>query len=194
MLHCTKEIQVNPQIENSYSDIADKARGRYEDVVKGARQRTEKVAGRITSTKKPVKTISRFGVKLSNVSHQTTSKLLKKQTKMVEAQIDALAGRLKAAADATDLRDLVKTQIRLIPENTSRFADDAREAFGIVKVAGGEIKELVKDTVEELRGRKPVAKKTPAHKKTAAKAKKPAVESPETTAESAETTADEIAA
>lgn len=170
---------MNPQIENSFTEIADKARGRFEDALKGARQSTERAAGRITKTKKPVKTISRLGVKLSGVSHQTASKLLKQQTKLVEAQIDALAGRLKAAADATDLRDLLKTQIRLIPENTSRFADDAREAFGIVKGAGSEIRELVKGTVSELKGQKPVARKAPATKVPASKAPAaPVVEPP----------------
>ncbi len=115
---------MNLQIENSMSEIAQKARGRYEDAVKGARQRTEKAAGRVSKGKKPVKTISRLGLKLSGVSHRTANKLWKQQTRLVEGQIDAVAGRLKAAADAEDLRDLLKTQIELIPENTGRFADD----------------------------------------------------------------------
>ena len=52
MLHCTKEIPVNLRIENSISEIAQKARGRYEDAVKGARQSTEKAAGRVSKGKK----------------------------------------------------------------------------------------------------------------------------------------------
>jgi len=171
---------MNLHIENSMSEIAQKARGRYEDAVKGARQSTEKAAGRLSKSKKPVKTISRLGLKLSGVSHRTANKLWKQQTKMVEGQIDAVAGRLKAAADAADLRDLVKTQIELIPENTGRFADEAREAFKIVKGAGGEIRELVKGTVGELRGEKPVARKATARKTTRATAKKPAPANPET--------------
>lgn len=181
---------MNLHIENPVSEIAQKARGRYEDAVKGARQRTEKAAGRVTKGKKPVKTISRLGIKLNGVTHQTANKLWKRQTKLVEKQIDALAGRLKAAADAEDLRDLVETQIRLIPENTARFADEAREAFKIVKDAGGEIREIMKDSVDELRGQKPVAKKTRAHKKAAPKVAKAAQPAPAAT----ETTGDEIAA
>ena len=165
---------MNLQIEDSISQIADKARGRYEDAVKGARQSSEKAAGRVSRGKKPVKTISRLGLKLNGVTHQTANKLWKQQTRLVEGQIDAFAGRLKAAADAEDLRDLVETQIRLIPENTARLADDAREALKIVKGAGGEIRELVKGTVAELRGQKPVARKATARNTTGATAEKPA--------------------
>ena len=180
MLHCTKEIPVNLQIENSISEIAQKARGRYEDAVKGARQSTEKAAGRVSKGKKPVKTISRLGLKLSGVSHRTANKLWKQQTRLVEGQLDAVAGRLKAAADAEDLRDLVKTQIELIPENTGRFADEAREALKIFKGAGGEIRELVKGTVAELKGEKPVTRKATAGKTARATATKPVPVSPET--------------
>ncbi len=170
---------MNLQIENSMSDIAQKARGRYEDAVKGARQSTEKAAGRVSKGKKPVKTISRLGLKLSGVSHRTANKLWKQQTKLVEGQIDAVAGRLKAAADAEDLRDLVETQLRLIPEHTARLANEAREALNIVKGAGGEIREFVKGTVAELRGQTPVARKATARKTTSATAKKPVPISPE---------------
>ena len=171
---------MNLQIENSISEIAQKARGRYEDAVKGARESTEKAAGRVSKGKKPVKTISRLGLKLSGVSHRTANKLWKQQTRLVEGQIDAVAGRLKAAADAEDLRDLVKTQIELIPENTGRFADEAREALKIFKGAGGEIRELVKGTVAELRGETPVTSKATARKTTRATATKPVPVSAET--------------
>ncbi len=171
---------MNLQIENSMSEIAQKARGRYEDAVKGARQSTEKAAGRVSKGKKPVKTISRLGLKLAGVSHRTANKLWKQQTRLVEGQLDAVAGRLKAAADAADLRDLVKTQIALIPENTGRFADEAREALKIFKGASGEIRELVKGTVAELKGEKPVTRKATAGKTTRATATKPVPVSPET--------------
>lgn len=159
---------MNLQIQNSINEIADKARGRYEEAVKAAREGTEKAAGRLSKGKKPVKAVSRFGVKLSGVSHRTVNKLWKRQTKLVEDQIDALAGHLKAAANADDLRNLVKSQIELIPDNANRFRDEAREAFIIVKGAGSEIRDIVKGTVDELRGQKPLARKAAAPKKAAA--------------------------
>ncbi len=160
---------MNLQIENSISEIADKVRDRVEDAVNSARHNTDQAASRLTRRKKPVKTISRLGLKLSGVTHRTANKLWKQQTKLVEGQIDAVAGRLKAAAQAEDLRDLVQTQVRLFPENTGRIAGQAREALGIVKGAGGEIAELVKGTVAELKGQQPSLKKAAAAKAPAAK-------------------------
>ncbi len=156
---------MNLQIETKISDIADKARGRYEDTISAARKGTEKAAGRVSKGKRPVKAISRFGVKLSGVSHRTVNKLWKRQTKLVEDQIDGLANRLKVAANADDLRNLVKTQIDLIPENASRIKTEAREAFDIVKGAGSEIRDIMKVTVGELRDGKPASRKAPAAKK-----------------------------
>ena len=156
---------MNLQIEDKITEIAERARERYEDAVSAARRGTEKAAGRVSQGKKPVKTVSRFGVKLSGVSHRTVNKLWRRQTKLVEYQIDALAGHLKAAANAGSVRNLVETQIELIPDNAIRFKKEAREAFDIVKGAGSEIREIINGTVEELRGTKPAARKTPAAKK-----------------------------
>ncbi len=188
---------MNLQIENSISEITDKVRDRVEVAVNNARQSTDQAAGRLTRRKKPVKTISRLGLKLSGVTHRTANKLWKQQTKLVEGQIDAVAGRLKAAAQAEDLRDLVQTQVRLFPENTGRIAGQAREALGIVKGAGGEIAELVKGTVAELKGQKANLKKTAdAHTADAqtAAAKAPAAKTPTAEATVVETAQPEQAA
>ena len=167
------------QIENSISRIADQARGRYFELLKGARQQTESAAGRVIKGKGPVKTVSKLGLKISAVSHRTTDKVLKQQTRMVEHQIDAIAARLHAAATAADIRDFVGTQFRLIPVNVSRFADDARTTLSIVTSAGQEVGKLFKGTVAELRGKaqpKKTAKKVvkKASKKKAAAKKAPA--------------------
>jgi phasin family protein len=96
---------------------------------------------------------------------------LKQQTKMVETQIDAFASRLHAAAGATGLKDLVDTQVRLIPKHASRFVGDARETLNIIAGAGQEVGTLLKGTVAELRGvSKSVVKKATVKKATAKKA------------------------
>ena len=166
------------QIENSISRIADEARGRFFSILKGARKQTENAAGTVSKGKQPVKTVSKLGLKLTAVSHRTADKVLKQQTRMVENQIDAIASRLHAAATASDLRDLVGTQLRLIPVNASRFVSDARATLGIVASAGQEAGKLVKSTVAELRtpakpkkATKKVAKKAT---RTASKKKAPA--------------------
>ncbi len=161
---------MNSQIENSISRIFDGAITRYQALLTGARQQTDKAAGRVIRGKKPVKAISKLSLRLSAVTHRTADKVLKQQTKMVEHQIDAFAGRLRAAAESRSLRDLVGTQIRLIPVNASQFVKDTRATLTIVAGAGSEVGGLVKSTVAELRGVPVVkARKAPANPKKTAK-------------------------
>jgi len=158
---------MNSRVENSISRIAEQARGRYATALKNARNRTEIAADRVTDGKKSIKTLSKLSLKLTAVTHRTADKVLKQQIKMLEHQIDAFAGRLTAAAEATDLRNLVKTQFRMVPENASLFVNDARSALGIVAGAGAEVRDLLKGTVQDLRGtKKAVVKKATARKAT----------------------------
>jgi Phasin protein len=161
---------MNPTFDNTMSRIADKARGRYARLVKGARQRTESAADRVALGKKPVKTITGLGLKLTAISHKTADQVLRQQTRLMEHQIDAVADRLKAAADAKNLRDLVRTQLRLIPQNLSRIAGDTRDTLNIVANAGMEVRDVVKSTIFELRGKAPSAKKSSRKKARARKA------------------------
>ena len=112
----------------------------------------------------------KLGVDLSSLSHKTTAKVLRQQTKMMENQLDALAGRLRTAAQARSLTDLVRGQIRLIPENASQFVKDSRATLGIVADAGSNVRDLFGETASEFRNApRPAAKKTArrAAKKTA---------------------------
>ena len=158
-------------IENSMSRIAEQARGRYEDIITGAQERAKRAAAGVGRGKKPVQALSRLGLKLTAVSHRTADKIIKQNTKMIEHQLDAVASRLKAAAAAKDVRDLISTQFRLIPENASRWAEDARGTVSIVTGAGSEVADVFKGTYDELKGapaRKRASKK--ATKKTAKRA------------------------
>ena len=168
---------MNARVETPISRIATEARGRYDAIVATARSRTEKAAGRVVEGKKPVQTLSKLGLKLSAVSHRTADRVMKQQAKMLEHQIDAVAQRLNAAAAAKNLRELIRTQARLIPANASRFAEDTRETLAIVAGAGGEVRDLLAETVGEIRGRKRAARKPATTRKATAKkatAKKPA--------------------
>lgn len=189
---------MNPKLENTTSRIADEARGRYASLVRQARRRTEFAADRVVMGKKPVKTMSGLGLKLTAISHKTAEKVLQQQTRLVEHQLDALAGRLKAVADARSVGDLVRTQIRLIPKNVSKLAEDTRGTLSIVANAGWEVRDVLKNTIAEFRSvparKKPAARKTAAKKaasgkvtkKTAKKASKPRRKAP--VAKAAETT------
>ena len=160
---------MNPQIQESISQIAEKAGDRYATLLADARQQTRNVAKRVKKGKSPVKTLSKLGLKLSRVSHKTVDGVLRQQTKMMNNQIDALADNLQVAAKATGLRDLVETQIRRVPENTAILVHDLRETLRVAAGAGEGVREAYGDTVAELRG---VNKKaaTKATEKVAAKA------------------------
>lgn len=165
---------MNARIETPMSRIATEARGRYAAALKTARNRAEKAADRVADGKKPVQTLSKLGLKLSAVSHRTADRVLKQQARMLEHQIDAVAQRLNVAATAKSFGELVRTQVRLIPANASRFAEDTRETFSIVAGAGGEVRTLLADTVGEIRGRRTTVRKTAPRKAPAKKAAKKA--------------------
>lgn len=163
---------MNLQVENAISKISSEAQDRYFEIVKEARKTTRSVASRVRDGKKPIQKFSKLGLKLTAVGHRTADKVLKQQTKLVENQIDAFAGRLKAAANAKDVRDLFGTQIRMIPENAARLVDDARASLNIVTDAGGEVGGIVRNAFAELRQPAPKPAARPAAKKTGKAAKK----------------------
>ena len=126
---------------------------RIDDIIEAARGRARQTAKQVAESKKPVKMLAGAGVKLSKASHRATDKLIRQQAKIIQHNIDAVAGRFKAAAKAESFKDLVTTQVRLVPENASRFIAETRDAFGIVANAGVEMRGIVVDTVTELRGK-----------------------------------------
>lgn len=142
---------MNSRVERSLDRLTDEARDRYSALVDNARSRTERAAGQVRKGKQPLKTLSRLGVNLTSVSHKTTAKVLKQQTKMVENQIDALASRLRVAASADSVSELIRGQMRMIPEQASQFVADNRAALSIVTGAGGEVRQLMGGTLSELR-------------------------------------------
>ncbi len=165
---------MNAKIQEAISTISKRARARYADLLANARQTTQKAAGTVKKGKGPVKSVSKLGLKVTAITHRTADKLLKQQTKLVEKQIDAFAGGLRAAADAADVRSLLRSQVEMVPAGAARLVDNARESLRIIGIGGSEIGSVAKETVAELRGirstaKKAAAKSTTAKKKVAAK-------------------------
>jgi hypothetical protein len=169
------------QLENSLSRASEVTSQRLDAVISGAREGTDRVAGRVLERKKSVHQLSQFGIKLSRVGQKTADKLLKQQEKMIDRQLDGIARRLKAAAAAKDLPGLIRSQLPLLPEGPQGIVTETRATVGIFIDAGGEVRGLVRDTVAELKGETRPAKKKAARKKAPARkaapktaAKKPA--------------------
>ena len=150
---------MNLKLKESIDRIADGARGRYRKMLADARAVTKDAAGTVKKTKAPVQIASKFGLKISALSHKTADRVVKQQTKLVENQIDAFAGRLTAAAGASGIRELVDTQLRMIPENVSRFATDTRDTLRIFGEAGQEVGSIVAGTISEFRAKPAKARK-----------------------------------
>ena len=165
---------MNPQIEQSMNRIADGARGSVRGLINNARRTGQRAAAKVVGGKKPVRTLAGLGLKLSAVSHRTTDRVVKQQTAMTVNQLDVVAARLQSAAGATCLRDLVKKQISMTPEQFQRFTTDARKSVAILVDAGSEAREVVKGAVQDLRAKQPKPRKKAARKAPAKKARKTA--------------------
>ncbi|WP_405239026.1 phasin family protein [Lentisalinibacter orientalis] len=172
---------MNISVENIFNRAAEDARGRVESVISAAQDGVERAGDWVTKGKTPVRRISDMTLRLATISHKTTEKLVKHQTKTVESTLDAAGARLKAAARAESLGALVKTQANLIPATTSRVVDNVRGTVTIFGDAAEDVGEVVKSTVTDFRQKavKP-AKKTA--KKKAAKTKKKAAKKTRRTA------------
>ena len=188
---------MNTQIRSSMDRIAEEARGRYKNIITGARKGTESAAGLVKKGKRPVKALSKFGLKMTRLTHKTADGVLKQQTKMVERQLDSFAGSLHAAATASDLKSLVKKQVELAPQSASRWLEDTRSTFGIIAGAGKEVGGIVVGTIDELRGRT-AAKTVKTVKKsatsTAKKVKKTTAKSADKAVKKATKVVEEVAA
>jgi hypothetical protein len=167
---------MNPQIEQSINRISAGARGSVRAVIDGARARSHYAAKTVTKSKKPLNTLSGLGLKLSAVSHRTTDRVVKQQTQLAANQLDVIAARLESAAGATCLRDLVKKQLRMTPQQLQRFGRDTRDSLAIIVEGGSEVREVVKGTIQTLRRQdvKPGAKAKRAKKKVAKTVRKTA--------------------
>ena len=187
---------MNPQIEKSLNriedgadDIAAGARGSVRGLVTSARQRGHQAAIRVAGSRKPLEDLSGIGLKISAVSHRTTDRVLKKQLELATNQLDLLALRLKKAADATGLRDLVATQLRMTPEQFRRFGQDARDALAIITAGGGEARDVIKGGLTDLTKRTRTTTRRAAPKKKSPARKKAARAKPATRRKTAKKTA-----
>lgn len=164
---------MTPQLNETLDRIAAGARANFRAAVAGARGRGHKAARRVAETRRPLEALAGVGLKLSAVSHRTTDRVLKQNTQLAVNQLDAVATRLESAATATCLRDLVKKQIALTPEQFARLRSDARASLSIVAEGGSEAGSVLKSAVNGLGARK-ATRTTAARKATkTAAARKP---------------------
>lgn len=157
------------KFENVYSTTAERAREQAEQVVDGARSGARKVSKLADAGKKPVKMAAELGLKLTNISHKTTEKLVKQQATIVESEFDALANYFDDMAQSRDIRSLARVQLNVLPRFTRRALTNGRDTVTLISEAGGDVRSLVGKTIADLRQKSPVKR---AAKKASAGAKK----------------------
>lgn len=162
---------MNISVENIFNRAAEDARGRVDSVISAAQDGVERAGDWVTKGKTPVRRISDLTLRLANISHKTTEKLVRHQTKTMESSLDAAGARLKAVARAESFSALMKTQANLLPATTSRIADNLRGTVTIMGDAANDVGSAVRSTVTEFRTgtAKTVRKTAKSAKKTAKK-------------------------
>jgi hypothetical protein len=101
-----------------------------------ARQAARGSASSIKSLKHPVRIVARSGVRLTNVSQTLSQSLIELQTEMVTAALTDVALRLERASRASNIGELLRDQIELVPATRARIVDEAQRAARIFRDAG----------------------------------------------------------
>lgn len=110
-------------------------------------------AQRLKAFKTQVPTIARSGVRLTTITQSTVASLIELQAELVASALTAVAARLERAARADSVGDLVGDRGEVLRATRDRLANDIRQAFGILKSSGGDIRKVATQTYARVSGR-----------------------------------------
>lgn len=130
--------------------LASRARKLGKAPVKSARAAAVLSADGITNLKSPVRAISRAGVKLATVSLTAVQGLIELESDMVTSTMSDAATRLKKAARADGVVELVREQAQTLRASGERIVGDATRAVEIVTGAGQDIRKIATQTFESV--------------------------------------------
>jgi phasin family protein len=127
--------------------LASRARKLGKAPVKSARAAAVRSADGITTLKSPVRAISRAGVKLATVSMTAVQNLIELESDMVTSTMTDAATRLKKAARADGIVELVREQAETLRASGERIVGDATRAVEIVTDAGHDIRRIATQAI-----------------------------------------------
>jgi phasin family protein len=127
--------------------LASRARKLGKAPVKSARAAAVRSADGITTLKSPVRAISRAGVKLATVSMTAVQNLIELESDMVTSTMTDAATRLKKAARADGIVELVREQAETLRASSERIVGDATRAVEIVTDAGHDIRRIATQAI-----------------------------------------------
>ncbi len=113
----------------------------------------------VARRKRPLDVVTDKTLKLNGISHEGAARLVRQQADFIEGTFEGTARRLRTAADANSFRSLVDGQVKLVPETRDRFVDEIRKTFEIFGDVRNELGQLVRETLNDLRGEYTMADK-----------------------------------
>lgn len=148
--------------------FAEQAQDYVDTTIARARSSVEQAADLVEKMQGPVKALAKAGIRLSELSQEYTEKLVTMQADLIGGTIADGAKRLRKVAKASNVRQLLRTQIELLPATRDRFTDEFRHAAEIVAEGGSDLRGFARETYGALTHPVKPARKT-ARKTTRAK-------------------------
>lgn len=171
-------MTITNQINAAREQLEARARNYRQAAISAARDSARSAADRVAMAKQPVRTLAVAGQKLSSLSNRYFEQLFGQQAHTLEGVIEAGVERLKRAALAKTLTDLVEEQKDLGAASRDRISKDLKATWKIATDTGTEIRDLAVETYAELihgvqtrRTAAPRAKRTVRKSKRARKAR-----------------------
>lgn len=138
------------QIQTAREQFQSRARDFRHAAVHAARGSVLGAAERVATAKQPIRTLAVAGQKLSDLSNRYFTQIFGQQAHTLEGVIEAGAERLKRAAQAQTLRDLLEQQRKLGVAGRDRLAEDFKATWKIATDTGNELRDLASETYAEL--------------------------------------------
>jgi hypothetical protein len=120
------------------------------------REATIDTAELIKSSKSPIRKFADTGLKLNRITSRSVDRLVRNQVHLVEGTLDDGARRLKMAARANTVRDLIGDQIASLPASRDRTIGSARKTIDIFKLTGTDLRGVVTEVIGDIRDSAPV--------------------------------------
>jgi phasin family protein len=143
-------IEMKEFVSEQTQALASQARKLGKGSVKSARAAAVRSADGITTLKSPVRAISRAGAKFATVSLTAVQGLIELESEMVTSSMTDAATRLKKAARADGVVELVREQAQTVRASGERIAGEVTRAVEIVMDAGHDIRRIATQAFESV--------------------------------------------
>jgi len=130
--------------------LASRAQDYVEVSVERARSSVVQAAVLVEQLQQPLKTLTAAGIRLTALSQRYAERLLSLQGELIGGTLADSAKRLRKAAQASDVRQLLSVQLELLPATRERFAEELKQAAELVSDSGKDLRGLARDTYGAL--------------------------------------------